>query len=384
MTATSMPSLFTSLYPSVHRVYPGVSVLPEGFTTLAETLRDSGYGTICLSASPRQKAYYNFYQGFDLYEGSDEQEGRKYDSAESIVSRALQVVAGRGAEPFFLYLHLMDVHTPRVLGPPYDAMFCEGDLAAPSSRAELVCRYDRMIRYVDHHVGRLLTGLSAMGRTEGTMVILTADHGELILDHGRSGHGQSLYDELIHVPLIIKLPGRRSRQGVCHEIVSHIDVMPTVLEFLDVPPQAPVQGLSLMALLDRDMKAAPMVFAEEVHREAEGPEGQQLWRYSVAVRDAKWKLVSHSGFDPVSCRLTPPIDVQRYELFDLERDPLETSCQASERPEIVTALGAELTRWRARCDDVLQHYESMGVSITRRKDLDEHTRRRLRAFGYLE
>ncbi|MHC4261001.1 MAG: sulfatase [Planctomycetota bacterium] len=221
----------------------------------------------------------------------------------------------------------------------------------PKSRTEAVARYREEIVYADRFVERLLDSLDASGRYDDTLIIFTSDHGEQLFEHGHFGHARHLYDAEIHVPLVIKPPKRmadaldalRARSS---EVVSHVDVVPTVLDLLDLPALPGMIGRSLLDDADR------LAFAE-THR----PESP---RDLLAFRDGRFKLI-HAPDDGT------------WELFDLQTDPLEQENLWEQR-------GAEFTDWAA---DLELFAEGRGPGLDP-SELDEATRARLKALGYLE
>jgi len=377
-----MPSLLTGLYPSVHRVAFGGNILHDEFTTLAETLHRHGYRSACFTASPHLKERAGYYQGFEVFEGSHYAENELFDPGSQIVSRATDWLRDRRGEPFLLYLHLMDVHSPRDLPQPHDGIL-DGGCGSVDGRQERICRYDRMIRYVDDQIAGLMTELAAMRLLERTLVIVTADHGEEHFDHGRTGHGQSLYDELIHVPLILRLPPSLGGSGQCDEIVRHIDVMPTVLEMLGIEPEAPIQGVSLMPIIRDGAKLGLLEYAETVTRSSDAAEDAS-WAYHAAVRTDRWKLILQTPFDEATSEAEAPHAGAEYELYDLREDPLESTNLAPIRPRVVDRLSARLAEWRESCAELRRLYESRGAEPVEEPELDEETRERLKALGYLQ
>jgi len=190
--------------------------------------------------------------------------------ADRISRNALQWIAQRPGEPFALYLHYIDTHTPYRPPPPFATRFTDAayqgsvglrfdDVAgaragryAPADRARIVALYDGALSFVDAEIGRLLDGLASRGLLDHTLVVVSADHGEEHWDHGSFFHGQSLYDELLHVPLLMRFPDRAYAGRVVREPVRALDIVPTIAEVLGLPAFPEFEGRSLLPLIAHD------------------------------------------------------------------------------------------------------------------------------------
>jgi len=296
-TLPSLMSLFTARQPS--RVDPNdpafrrsVALAPRE-ETLAEALRDAGYRTISVATNP-----YNVNEMFGLMEGFEPRHYETSAPARWVVDRAIEALDRARSEapekPFFLYLHLMDAHTPYEPPPPYDAMFAppgiDPDTAASrvpagvasvselreagfeQRRERAIARYDGAIRFLDAELGRLFDHLSASDLTDRTHVALVSDHGEEFWDHaelgirldvhahgspGRYGvgHGHTVFRELVHVPLILAGPG--VEPGVVEAPVRLLDVAPTLLGLAGIPGGlAAASGSDLLAAGDSGLGSA--------------------------------------------------------------------------------------------------------------------------------
>ncbi len=307
-TKPSVPSLLTSLYPTQYGVFEGSSrdaegglesdVLGEEAVTLAELLSAAGYRAAAFVRNAHLQAAFGLAQGFETYQEIE-------TSGAELVERALEWLDGarrKAPSAPFVYLHVLDAHWP--YEPPPEAAAALG--AAPGRRPgdyalreaihrgivalgeeelqEIVLRYDAEIRGVDRAVGRLVAGLDSRGLLEGSVLVLTSDHGEAFLEHGRLGHGGDLYEESLRVPLIVKLPGSRDAGRVVRTRVTTLDVMPTILEIAKLRPAAgaPTAGRSLLRFLSDGSGAPPEpTFAEVRHG--------RTARHAVSV--GGWKLV---------------------------------------------------------------------------------------------
>jgi arylsulfatase len=283
-TLPSHLSIMTSLFPFTHDVTPenGKS-LAEGWTTLAEELKAAGYSTAGFVDNGWMKGKLGFAQGFDVYDD----EGGGF---ERILPRARAWLEARSAEPFFLFLHTYDVHSDFVELPyecpdeyhyrytgqgPGDFKGCRGGRCASellawtnteirAGRMEarqyfsgeevefLSSLYDGCINYVDDRLADFFGLLRELGLYESSLVLVTSDHGEEFAEHGMFIHDQGGYEELARIPLLMKLPfaalgGRRVRH-----LAATVDLMPTILDLLDLPAPEQMQGHSLLPAVLRD------------------------------------------------------------------------------------------------------------------------------------
>lgn len=299
-TLPSLMSLFTARHPpdlpgNVHDIRRSFG-LDEAETTLAERLRSAGYRTISVATNP-----YNVDEIFRLMQGFDEKTFETSASASWVVDQALGKLTAMQAAgeqgPFFLYLHLMDVHTPYSPPPPYAELFATRDgngpdashgdprgatdadeLATPEfeqRRDHSVALYDGALRFADAEIGRLLDFFATAGLSDSTVVTIASDHGEAFWDrveleqalglnaHGQPGrfgvgHGHTLFQELVAVPLILNGPGVEA--GVAAGPVRNLDIAPTLLGLAGVPVGPTETDGS--DLLHRDGIAAPGALSE--------------------------------------------------------------------------------------------------------------------------
>ena len=238
-TKPSIPTLFTSLYPIQHGVYEGEKpdsagylesdVLADEFLTLAEAFKQAGFRTAAFVNNAHLPASQGFSQGFDVYEQGDL-------SAAEIQQGFFEFVDQAPEAPFFAYLHYLDVHWPFEPESPFDERFAGPEAPAfpgpdgwrgltdainqgrirlsPEEHQQLVSLHDGGIAELDHHIGELLERLRQQGRLDQTIILLTSDHGEELLEHGKVGHGETLFDEVIRVRMLIRLPGSAGARRV--------------------------------------------------------------------------------------------------------------------------------------------------------------------------
>jgi arylsulfatase A-like enzyme len=235
-----------------------------------------------------------------------------------------------------------------------------GKRLSPAEVAFLRELYRREVESVDERVGHLLRALELSGRTDQTFVVFTSDHGEGFGEHGRFLHGNSFYDELVAVPLLIAGPGVAGPLRV-PDAVSLVDVMPTLRELLDVECLRPdVRGQSLAPLLAgvRDAAWRPSYLVNH-----------SLRHRGDALVDGRHKLIAGPG--------------RPLELYDLERDPAERHDLAARRPEVAARMAQQLRRLRRENEARRERKRALADDETL-KQTSEETVEQLRALGYVE
>jgi len=244
ITTVSHATILTGTFPPAHRVNDFGNPLPASVPYVPDLLRQLGYRTGAFVGSlildPQGGTAPGFDRGFEIYDagyrlrrpGED-----RYRTVErrgdEVVTHALAWVTAQPRQPFFLWVHLFDPHDP--YDPP-------GDLKRRFASAP----YDGEIAWIDQIVGRLLTELKAKGLSEQSIFVVAADHGEALGDHGEQTHGLFLYDETLHVPLIVRLPGRQQSGKRVDTRVRLADVAPTILEAAGAAVPPGVQGESML------------------------------------------------------------------------------------------------------------------------------------------
>jgi arylsulfatase A-like enzyme len=359
--------MFTSLLPPHH----GASVLDRsavtpGVTLLAEVLGEAGFATASFNGGGQLHPVWGLDRGFDVYESFAESEGDRLgeDTFRERLAAAKDWIEGVRDEPFFLFLHTYEVHHPYTPEPERLALMdrgYEGRLPGhisirvlekinsgikplrPGDREHIVAAYDAEISSADAGFAELLALLRALGRYDSSLIVLTSDHGEAFGERGRIGwHGDSLYDEQLRIPLLIRLPGGRLGGSSVTSQVRGVDLAPTVLSLVGLPVPEAFSG----AALDVAGLSGP-----EPGPALAGIDGSPN---ELAVRTARWKW--YQG-----------------QLFDLAADPGERIDVAPRHPEVERDLAgslAELVRSRppARRTPI---------------EVDEDLQERLKALGYV-
>ena len=377
-TAPSHVSLFTSLHPVTHRVVKNGRPLAPGHETLAEILSSKGFDTAGIVSSYVLSGRFDYGQGFDTwnedFELADVPElpvawdgqiipGKFHGRADDTTRRALSWLRARskGAPPFFLFVHYYDPHDP--YDPPSE--FADRFGSASSRPLErVVGRYDAEIAFTDQEIGRLLAGLSEMGLARDTIVVVTGDHGEGLMQHGHMAHGVNVYEEAIRVPLLFRWPGGIAEGASFDTPVGILDIAPTLLELLGIEPGGRgFEGRSLAPVLRGDIADYESQPIWSYRRSYEPRMVERTWveGEKFAVRKGRWKYI-----------LGP--EEQFEELFDLEIDPGERQNLFEERPEVAGELRELVESFRER---VTRPDPEIPV-------LDQADRARLEALGYVE
>jgi arylsulfatase A-like enzyme len=383
-TLPSHASMLTGLNPNRHGAvrFPRGTRIAPAVDTLAELLRNAGYATGGFTEGGFVSPLYGFDRGFDIYAygRSGELPDGKNDFERS-VERASDWI--RATQPFFLFLHTYAVHVPYAPRAPYDRLFdpdysgpCRSKVdplkpsdcitdgqAAPRVLEHFKALYDGEIRQMDAAFGHFIEQLHASGLAERTCVILTSDHGEEFMEHGKLFHGRiDLYDELLRVPLVVWCPARFPGGRVVDDPVSSIDIAPTILEMAGVPLPKVMDGESLLPVLRDGTSPQRGVTLSEVDRSMKS---RDLRGTTVSVRTAEYKLMMSTWEDAPR-------------LFDLRTDPGETWEISQSSPDVVARLKRVLPVSIASLAST-NGAESGPVAATP----DRSTMERLRALGYL-
>ena len=359
-TGPAHASLFTGLRAEHHGFYTGNRLsLPAAIPTLSELLRAEGYATGCFTNNELIGPNSGLNRAFDRFEPFFEDDTRPYPWAVATHT----VAAGWAAEqanahrPFFLFVNDMEPHlkfTPTaedeakfVRGNPTPAAIAEmrawdyphtiaysagAEELTPAQLALLSDLYDAEIATLDREVGVLLDRLRADGLLDSTVIVILGDHGESIGEHGTYDHGHGLHSQLLHVPLLMRFPGSLDGGRKVDDLVRLEDVAPTLLELCGLAPIDASDGVSLTGGLRG--RVARGIFGEQTHameQIARAFPGADLSIYRTSIRsvyDGRLHLLRYS--------------TGREELFDVKRDPGETSDLAPQGGEDLARLRALL------------------------------------------
>jgi arylsulfatase A-like enzyme len=343
LTLPAHSSLLTGLYPQHHGVRDNADPpLEPAHRTLAEMLHGRGFRTAAFVAASVLASDRGLSRGFDVYRDTTTSSDagalpRVRRPGNEVVDEALTWLNGHEDSPFFVWVHLYDAHAPYRTPEPYRTQYA----ADP---------YEGSLAFVDSQVDRVTRWLESHHQLSRTLVIVAGDHGESLGDHAELEHGIFLYESVLHVPLIMRVPGVAPQRFVA--ITSLVDVMPTVLGMLRLPgPQ--VDGLDLNpAIRGAREPADRLVYSESLYPARFG------WSPLRAARDGRFKF----------------IDAPRPELYDLETDPFEERNLYATRSATATALARRL--------EAFNGVERRSAS-DRMDRVPADVRARLNALGYI-
>ena len=379
-TAPSHMTMFTSLRPSVHGVKeasgPGARRLAPGAATLAEVLRAHGYTSGAITENAAIALPHGFARGFHTYR--ENKTFRTQGHVERTLSDGLAWLEEHRDKQSFLFLHTYQVHTPYAPPPEYDSLFAGDGVEAhpdipPDWHPDL---YDREIRYTDDQLRGFFERAQRQGLLEDAIVVLTSDHGEGFLEHGFVGHGTDVHDEILRVPLVLTGPGIPPGRRV-DAPVGLIDLMPTLLELVNVPAPPGLMGLSFASLVLGFGDAVPFrertLYSEAWMTYGETARGAlTVLQPTFAAQRGEHKLVHYrDGMGG------------RFVYYDLARDPREREDRYDPDDPEVAELREQLERYA-------EEMKTLSVALEREAESggqllpDPERTEKLRALGYLE
>lgn len=348
-TLQSHQSIMTGLYEVEHNVPEFYPSTPEHLVTLAEMMKSRGYMTAAFTGGAKVAAYTGLCKGFDRYFDNEQ---KRIGGIELLGTwlRTKKWLKENAGNDFFLFFHTYEIHSPYKTNiPEYDDMFQtykkgnpgkgKGDIfnvkremiGAGWDRANWYRRnnqekitgsdldvirgyqdyYDGSIRYTnDYFLREFFSFLKTLGIYDDTMIVILSDHGEEFFEHGRFYHFDGLYEEYIHVPLLFKFPQSQNGGTVIEQDVETIDVLPTVLDALEIPIKHPVSGQSLIRLIKQGKR---------------NPSNRSSRNYVFSQSTAKFAVKK----DKIKLLLRGRVDhklngkIPRIEIYDLSKDPVE-------------------------------------------------------------
>lgn len=359
-TQPSFTTLYTGQHPVTHGVvaHGGEALLARDAPFLPECFLQAGYTTCAVDNLSRARGWLG--RGFEFYIDPSLRRPLPIGvSCEEQNARAIPWLRAHAAEPFFLLVHYWDPHYP--LSPPerFRSLFYDGDPTDPANRSldewwrhplgvlardtwlrhdegpvtdadYVVALYDQEVRYVDEAIGELVAALDEAGLAEDTLVVLTADHGESMTEHGIFIAHHGLYDCTIRVPFVTRWPGRLPADTRVGRMLGTPDVAPTVLEAVGLPRPAEMDGRSFWGLLHGE--AAPPGSPRLISAEC-------TWQSKWSLRTERYKLILARQPDFYGNPMR--------ELYDLAADPAETRDLCPSEPEVAREMERDLEGWIA-------------------------------------
>ena len=345
-TLPAHASLLTGLHPFTHGVRAnGTFQLDDRNVTLPEILVEHGYATAGFISAYVLDSTYGLAQGFEHYD-DDLTIGVKHspqmfrERAAELTNKPLfEWLRNNGDEKFFCWVHYFDPHATYMPPEPFRTEYADDP-------------YDGEIAYADSQLGKLLELLEELQVRDRTLVIMTADHGEGLGEHGEQTHSLLIYDSTLHVPLIINAPAVLPRGNVVRRQVGIIDVMPTVLDLLGIEPSRELEGISLLG--------APSDGPRTIYIETLATKTLHGWAPLLGVRRDDYKFI-----------LAP-----RPELYDLRKDPRELDDISAKAPDILAELYRAL-------EQMVGGDPLVAAEVHGNLELTEEARRALAALGYV-
>lgn len=406
-TIPSHASIFTGTYPSKHGALNLSRFLNKKYTTLAELFTRNRYGTVAFSNNGFiSLKEFGLSRGFDVIEGYDYPKSKltkaifkgwkmlrqAEDSGAFATNRFVSTWIRKGRnpqKPFFLFLNYMEAHAPHVhvpekflkmyLGRSERKVFKNINqdtqkyltrmVETTESEFEILRSvYNAKLFYLDYMIHKLFTIFKRNGVWDKSIIIVTSDHGDLIGEHGLVHHSYSVHEELIRVPLIVKLPGKHDNGSTYDHLVSLVDIFPTLMELSGIKDDAVVEQLQGYNLFSNDPVKREHIFVECERPKNEFAETYPDFDFSVydrqllAIRSKKYKYIWASD--------------GRHELFDLENDPSERKNLIEEMPLQADQMKTTLFNWYNSFEKAPSEGENKDAA------LNSEIKERLQALGY--
>jgi choline-sulfatase len=361
LTTPSHATILTGTYPQFNHLDDLGTPLAKDIPYLPDILHHHGYHTAAFVGSqvldPKSAAVPGFDRGFDTYDAEfhSRQAGEdRYHSVERraqvVVDHALSWIRQHPHGPFFVWIHLYDPHDPYDPPPAFKARYA----ASP---------YDGEIAYVDFALGKLLTALRSRGLYDGTLIAVAADHGEAFGEHGERSHGFFLYDETLHVPLLIKLPVERLAGMRIESRVGLVDLAPTLLQELKLEVPVAMQGETMVGLMK----------ARTSSGKVNSTEGPSLDRPSYAETDYPHRAFGWSPLHSLRSGKYLYIEAPERELYDQSADPGALHNLASSSKGVADTMASQLDEFRRKT----------GGTATAQAKVDAQAVEQLQALGYV-
>jgi arylsulfatase A-like enzyme len=378
MTWPSLTSIQTSMYPHTHGVRDNGDKLDPTKITIAEILKRQGYTTGAVLRNMLNAPN----RGFDTKRLI---KGRTGEGAAT--QAAIRWLKANSKKPFYLWVHYMAPHRPYAPPPPFDTKFGSTDAIKADKKLDDITLnklhvsekelddirslYDGEIAYDDSEIGSILATLNDLGLKEKTLVVFSADHGEELYDHNfYFYHGCSIYDSVLHVPLIMRLPDVIPERRKIPTMVQSIDIAPTVFDFLSLPRSPTFEGRSLKDLILSPKRNFDPAFAySEIEDKI----------FSIRTNEYRYiynPTLLHPIGDPyntVGDERSKGYIIRKEELYDIVEDPLEQKDLMKEDPKDAAELQQQLLKWMQKAKTPYKHQQ-----------MDEKTMEELKSLGYIQ
>ena len=357
LTVPSHATILSGTYPQYHRVIDFGLPLSKSVPFLPDILHQHGYATAAFVATtaldPKSGWVPGFARGFDTYDAEFHEDSTdRYQNVEHradyVVGRAISWLKDHPKGPFFAWVHLYDPHEPYDPPEPFKKRFASEP-------------YDGEIAFADSQLGKLFDDLRARGLYDNTLIAVMSDHGEAFGEHGEFSHGIFLYDETIHVPLLLRLPNNQFAGQRVDARVGLVDVVPTILDEAAIATPKEVQGESLVPLMkpsDNAMPALAKLKNRPAYSESDYSHRDFGWSSLRSLREEKYLFV----------------EAPRKELYDQSADPGALHNLAQGSPAVTQALSSKLAAFREK---------TANAAKTGNPDVDPQLVQKLAALGYV-
>jgi arylsulfatase A-like enzyme/Flp pilus assembly protein TadD len=358
LTTPSHATILTGTYPQFNHLGELGTALGKDLPYLPAALHARGYTTAAFVGSqvldPKSAAAPGFGRGFDIYDAGfhSRREGQdRYSSEErratTVVTHALAWLKKQPHRPFFLWMHFYDAHDPYEPPEPFKSKYA----AAP---------YNGEIAYVDSALGKFFSELKAAGLYDSAVIAIVADHGEAFGEHGEESHGFFLYDETVHVPLLIKPSASQNASVLVESTVGLVDIAPTLLREVGLEVPTAMQGVSLLPLITAAKGGSgesPDGKERVAYAETDYPNSAYGWSWLRSLRLGKYLYV----------------DAPRRELYDETTDPKALHNLADAHAALADTLQAQLDDFRRKT----------GRQGTKAASMTPQLAEKLQALGYV-
>jgi arylsulfatase A-like enzyme len=384
-TKPSIGSVLTSMYPHEHKAFSWMDNLPDESLTLAEVFRNRNYRTFAIQTNPSITEKHNFKQGFEHYRELVLEKG------EVVTSSFNAWLKKHKKKPFFAYLHYMDTHVPynapqefsQIFGLKEDSLFTPGEFKtmdvrllgeiglARNDKQNLVDLYDAALKYFDSSFAEIVDNLKKLGILNKTIIILTSDHGEEFWDHDGFAHGHTVYNELLHVPLIIGYSAHLPKRHI-ESYVQLLDLFPTIASLAGIKVDSELRGRDLV----------PAALANKKTNEEILFEGILFGSEKKAILKDGWKLIEDTGkrnrgnFHLLGdiTKYRYPEDEKGFELYNINRDFSEKHNLINDYAYLAADLKKQLFVFRMSLPDFKQQRKTKL-----KEKLDD-----LKSLGYIK
>ncbi|MBP7653294.1 sulfatase [Candidatus Dependentiae bacterium] len=365
-TNQNLVSIFSSLDSPIHKVVCRQRNIDSKWHLPLEILASYGYSIPRLQ--PWQNDQNHSFLGFDDY----------------INMEPDKWIEENHDKPFFLWYQFLQPHLPYDSTDTHIKQFVSDDLYKnseskermkntviktylllkgkiefkPEDKEPMDALYDAEIKYMDEQIQKLLDMLDKYNLRDKTIIVIGADHGEELLDHNFVGHASTsgaghLYDEIIHTPFIISFPKKLPQNIKIPYQASGIDIMPTILELLNLKPVEYLRGKSLISMITGKEQQDRTVFSETSRSGYNEPNPEKVTDYISCVRTSEWKLIHYQYEETPS----------RFELYNIKSDPAEQNNVIDSNPEIVKDLKKQLFDWHMKCEQIYPPEPKLNLGV---------------------